>query len=397
MLIANFNQRTAFLQPWSYAYNVAKELAVLGYNVTIITNQQSNAFSISDYPREIPIQMLPTNDLRFLDRKSLEIIKQKKPEVMYWFGNSLSGIYLKRLRSLQVPFVLHVSAVHYSLADLRYLSFREKLLNLLHILTAIPPASFFVRLLNDAMITIITVPSKASKDGLCDFGVSENKIMIAPLVFHAKAFPYDKKRTMISVRNDLGLNAESFIATYLGSPDTIRGTDTFINCTKVLKSRLKKPFNFLILSRRDLQKESKDEKLLHKLVEKNGLASYVSIIPGILPREEVINYLLASNVIVLPFKFTLSEPSIALLEAMTLGKPVVTTETCGLPEIVTPDRGVLIKPGNSRELASALHFLALNPELAARLGRQGKNFVTNLPGWDELGKWVKDVLFKAVQ
>lgn len=395
IIIPNFNKRTVFLQPWSYAYNLAKKLAFLGCNVTLFTNHQPYTFSTPDSAGELSLEVLPISSLRFLNRKSLEIIKQEKPDVVYWFGNSLSGMYIRRMRCLQVPIVLHISAVHYSFTDLQSLSFREMFLHWLHIVTSIPPGSFLVRLLNDDVITTITVQSKASKNRLLDFGVSREKIKVAPLVFAAKDLALDSSKSTLDAREDVGLEKENFIATYLGSPDTIRGTDTLIRAAFLLKSKIRN-LNVIILSRRDSEK-NRNEEILLQLVRKYDLADVVKIIPGILSREDVRSYLMASNVIVLPFKITLSEPPLTILEAMAMGKPVITTKTCGLPEIIDLDRGLLVRPEDARNLAKALYYLARSPQTVAKLGQRAKDFVLDLPSWNELGKWTKEVLYQATR
>lgn len=396
MMIPNFNKETISLQPWSHAYKIAGELTHLGCNVTLFTDRHSNVFPASSSIGKIPFQILPVPSLRFLNEKSLEIIKQKKPDVVYWFGNSLSGIYVKRIKCLRIPLVLHISAVHYSLSDIRSLSLVDALSHWVHMVTSIPPGSFLVRLLNDDVVTIITVPSRISKDRLSELGVSKEKIKVAPLVFDARDLVFGNSKTMLDARAYLGLEQESFIATYFGSPNTVRGTDILIRSAKMLKSKLKN-LRVVILSRRDPEKKSKHEKLLLQLVKKYELVNVVKVVPGILSREIVESYLTASNVIVLPFRITQSEPPLTILEAMAMGKPVVTTKTCGLPEIVDFDRGFLVRPGNANDLAEALYYLAQNPEIAAKLGRGAREFVSSLSDWKELGKWTKQVLYQVVK
>lgn len=395
IIIANFNKKTMILQPWNHAYKVAKELASLGYNVTLFTNCQSN-LSLQDSLTGICLQILPCRSLRFLNRKSVEVLRRERPDVIYWFGNSLSGIYLRRLRTLRIPIVLHISAVHYSLRDLKSLSPREIFSHWLHVVTSIPPGNLFVRLLNDNIIAAIIVPSKASRNRLCDLGVSGEKIKVAPLAFDAKDLTLKKPKTMLDAREELGLEKKCFLVTYLGSPDTIRGTDVLIRSANIIKSKLKN-FKIIILSRRDSEKNIKDERLLLRLVRKYKLDNLVKIVPGRLNREIIKSYLLASNVIVFPFKITLSEPPLAILEAMAIGKPIVATETCGLPELIGSDRGLLVKPSDPEKLAQALYYLARNPKEADRLGRRAKEYVENLPDWRNLAKWTAEELSKVVQ
>jgi glycosyltransferase involved in cell wall biosynthesis len=61
--------------------------------------------------------------------------------------------------------------------------------------------------------------------------------------------------------------------------------------------------------------------------------------------------------------------SIALMEAMALGRPPVVTSVGGLPELVTHDRhGLLVPPGDPGALAAGIVTVLQDPALAERLG-----------------------------
>ncbi len=61
--------------------------------------------------------------------------------------------------------------------------------------------------------------------------------------------------------------------------------------------------------------------------------------------------------------------SIALLEAMALGKPVVVTRVGGFPEVVEHGReGLIVPPGNPMALADAIVTILRDPSLRERMG-----------------------------
>lgn len=63
---------------------------------------------------------------------------------------------------------------------------------------------------------------------------------------------------------------------------------------------------------------------------------------------------------------------ICLLEAMSYGKPVITTPVGGIPSIVTDGHnGLFIAPGDKGAIASAITRLMDSPELASAMGRNG--------------------------
>ncbi|MBX3110772.1 MAG: glycosyltransferase family 4 protein [Fimbriimonadaceae bacterium] len=74
--------------------------------------------------------------------------------------------------------------------------------------------------------------------------------------------------------------------------------------------------------------------------------------------------------------------SVALLEAMSLGKPIVASAVGGVPEAVADGtEAVLVQPGQATALAGAIRWMVDDPERAARLGRAAKSkfFATYTP------------------
>lgn len=64
----------------------------------------------------------------------------------------------------------------------------------------------------------------------------------------------------------------------------------------------------------------------------------------------------------------------SVLEAMSWGKPVVTTRVGGIPELITNgENGLLINPGDKVELASALIQLGTNDAYRQAIGMAGRN------------------------
>ncbi len=63
---------------------------------------------------------------------------------------------------------------------------------------------------------------------------------------------------------------------------------------------------------------------------------------------------------------------VALMEAMSYGVPVVATRAGGVPELVTPDTGMLVSPADATALADAIQELVLDAPLREQLGRAAR-------------------------
>jgi glycosyltransferase involved in cell wall biosynthesis len=89
-------------------------------------------------------------------------------------------------------------------------------------------------------------------------------------------------------------------------------------------------------------------------------------------RQDISAVLASLDVSVLPSS---SESlSNVILESMAAGVPVVASRAGGNPELITPDRGILVAPDDDKALADAIKRLLLDAALRANLARNAKRF-----------------------
>jgi glycosyltransferase involved in cell wall biosynthesis len=62
----------------------------------------------------------------------------------------------------------------------------------------------------------------------------------------------------------------------------------------------------------------------------------------------------------------------SVIEAMAHGLPIITTSVGGSPDLLTPDIGILVPPGDSAALADAMQCLASDPVLRKRMGEAAR-------------------------
>jgi glycosyltransferase involved in cell wall biosynthesis len=107
--------------------------------------------------------------------------------------------------------------------------------------------------------------------------------------------------------------------------------------------------------------------LLEKKIAEQGLEEHVAI-TGWIGEEDVRRHLLASRGLVLP-SFAEGLP-VVIMEAMALGRPVVTTRITGIPELVRDgENGWLVTAANVDELTDAMRSILAAP--VARLDEMG--------------------------
>jgi len=123
---------------------------------------------------------------------------------------------------------------------------------------------------------------------------------------------------------------------------------------------------------------------LESLASRLGLGDRVSF-PGFVAQSEVIEHLRWASMVVLP---SVEQPSgdrdgvpNALVEALAMAVPVVSTAVSAIPELVADGReGLLVPPDDPGALADAMRRIGESAELGQRLGRCGRERV--LSGYD---------------
>jgi glycosyltransferase involved in cell wall biosynthesis len=126
---------------------------------------------------------------------------------------------------------------------------------------------------------------------------------------------------------------------------------------------------------------------LRNLAEELGVASLVQWLGF---RSDVADILAATDIFALP---SIDEPfGRAVVEAMAVELPVIGTRSGGVPEIVAEgETGLLVPPGDHRELAAALVRLTRDAELRHSMGRAGRARATDLFDVNRTAQRVQDV------
>lgn len=116
---------------------------------------------------------------------------------------------------------------------------------------------------------------------------------------------------------------------------------------------------------------------LETLVTERGLSSQAVRFAGVQSQETIKQLLAESDVFCLPCIIDSKGASdilpTVITEAMASGRPVISTQLVGVPEMVVPEEtGLLVPPGDDAALADALARLAADRDLARSLGQAGR-------------------------
>lgn len=212
----------------------------------------------------------------------------------------------------------------------------------------------FVRLYG--RLDAVTVPSRAAA------ALARRQGLGGPM--HVISNGIDIARFHPPLGEDEPLRGESRtpIILYVGRLDPEKGVDTLIRAMPRVLSRL--PAR-LVLCGRGVHAAA-----LRALAEGSGVAGAVRF-AGFVPDDDLPRAYRASAIFVMPSPVELQ--SIATLEAMASGLPVVAADAMALPELVRDgENGLLFPPGDPEALADRIVSLLSEPDRAAGMGRASR-------------------------
>lgn len=168
-----------------------------------------------------------------------------------------------------------------------------------------------------------------------------------------------------------------FTVGFLGSLKPWHGLDTLVDAFGLLCERL--PGAQLRVVGDGPQAEPVRDRLA--ALGLAGAATFTGAVePARVPAElDAIDVTVAPYGDLRPFYFS----PLKIVESLAAGVPVVCSRVGGLERIVEDGRtGLLVAPGDAAALAGALARLAGDPQLRARLGRDGRDRVLRHHTWD---------------
>jgi glycosyltransferase involved in cell wall biosynthesis len=123
---------------------------------------------------------------------------------------------------------------------------------------------------------------------------------------------------------------------------------------------------------------------LKRVVDNRDMIHNVQFL-GYLPREEVLREIFRSSVIALPSIYEAG--SVAVLEAMACGRPVVAFDYAFTREFVKDlYSGLLAKPNDSSDLATKIRLLLQDEKRRTELGRNGSRLAHSAYNWEILAE-----------
>lgn len=158
-------------------------------------------------------------------------------------------------------------------------------------------------------------------------------------------------------------NLDKITFLFLGKINQRKGVFDLLHALAMLPSVTRNKIRVILAGSGEIEKA----KALAKDLDIESLVEF----PGWVNIKQRDDFLAQANVFVLP-SYNEGLP-MALLEAMSWGLPVVTTPVGGITEVVTHYKtGLLVEPGNIRQLAASMQILIDNESLRLSLGNAAR-------------------------
>ncbi len=196
-------------------------------------------------------------------------------------------------------------------------------------------------------------------------GVPEDKIkVIYPGVDTERFKPGNKPDELLSKNN---IDRDSFVILYVGKLVSWKGIHNLVYAAKILKDKGIKDF-VVAVAGKGAQKEN-----MQKLIRETKTDEHFRFLDFVSYAEIPDVYRMA-DVFVLTSYPTMTwqeQFGMVLVEAMASGKPVISTMSGSIPEVVG-DAGILIPPGDYMSLANSILELIENKKLREDSGKAGR-------------------------
>ncbi|MEM3828245.1 MAG: glycosyltransferase family 4 protein [Conexivisphaerales archaeon] len=335
-------------------YELSKRLVKMGCDILVITLGENclcydvdgiKVYRVAgvDLTKLFQMQLSVPKDIK----KVLNVAKDFSPDIIHahniFFTTSLLAVLIKRVSHRKLVFSAH-------LGDVSNLA----LLGRWKALAAKAYEKFFGKIILSSSDAIIAV-SHAVRQHVISLGAPPKKVVVIPNGVDLEEFSS-------SFNMQKSIKPEVI---FVGRLIPNKGLEYLVEAAKILINSKITKVRFKIVGDGPYRQQ------LEELVARYGLSPYFEFL-GFVPK---VSEILRNGGIFVRPSLTEGMP-LTILEAMASGLPIIATRVSGTSEIIMHNEtGILIEPGNVRQLAEAIKYLVESPAEALRLGRNARAFI----------------------
>ncbi len=240
----------------------------------------------------------------------------------------------------------------------------------------------------------LVVMSQTAVDMLTDvYNASEDKI---EMIFHGMPdYPFDNCEKYKKILN---LKGSPTILTF-GLLSKNKGIESILEALPDVVNQYPELVYLILGATHPMVKKNEGEayrQYLKNRVSELGLENNVVFHDKFVEKEELCNYILASDIYASPYLSREQIVSGALTYAIGMGKAIVSTPYWYAQEMLSENRGLLVDFGDTDGFKKSLLYLIENPEQCNTMRRKAYDFGRKMT-WKNVGKEYNTVFIKALK
>jgi glycosyltransferase involved in cell wall biosynthesis len=338
--------------------NLANGLSDLGHDVSVCSRKTGQLA-----PRvRVPLDIVPKNgtvDWKYV-RELSALVRRRDVDIIHshLFGSDLDGFMVATITNRALVSTIHgADAIRTAKRRLAYHVIARKADRVVVVSEALQAHFSNRRIRQDVDLVLNGVP------------------------FPVASMAGDQKRV------ELGLRPDQLVVGAVGNIKRVKGFEVLIAAFETVKAR-RKDAVLLVAGANEDQAYWNE---LHALIAQHHLGGSVRLLGG---RSDVSELLKVFDVYVVASHY--EGTSLALLEAMTAGLPIVATDVGGNAAVIQNGQsGLLVPCGEPAPLAEAIVRLAGDADVAGRLGRAASDAATSQYSLDAMVRRY-ETLFREV-
>jgi len=229
--------------------------------------------------------------------------------------------------------------------------------------------------------SVLTVSSFLKQKMMEANGCNPDSIVVMPNAIDPERFQGTRRRNQI--RKQYGIS-NAIVFGFAGWFDAWDRLDFLLDTFEMLRARNQKVALLLV-------GDGANSESLERSIAEKKLAQCVHM-TGVVPHHEVLHYLDAIDVAVLPHSNSFGSP-IVLFEFMALGKPMVVPRLAPLTDVVTHgENGLIFEPLNTEQCLQCMEQLAGNRGLIEQLGTTARQNTFERHTWEQHARSIEKII-----
>jgi glycosyltransferase involved in cell wall biosynthesis len=399
---SGFNPRTERLQPHQTLLQMARELVTRGVEVALISDGAGGR-PVDDVLGGVRVRRLTSARSfrwgRSEDAEAIRAVRDEGPDVVVWHVSMTTLLHQRYDHHLSQPVFGLLSSPVQPAGSILALGPAKLSSNIDLVLTqllgSLVPSAYVRRVFTDGGLSGMITLSETTRAHLVAMGAPGHRVYVVPPGVDSIWLKGAASRAeRAALRAAAGCSDEDYLVTYFGSPAPVRGVFTLVeaaSCVAAERPRLR----LLILSRRWGDEWKDQSERLAAALDRPPLRGRSLFVDGYLLPHELVNWVAVSDAVCLPFELVPSDVPLSVLEAMALGRLVVTTPVACIPELVGRDRGCLVPVGSAQALANRIRSLIDGAEPVDTIRENGRIYVHTRRKRSDMGDALMQVFAQA--